>query len=72
MLEVTLALATLIRGGEIHSLDDEFPLALHFTMIAGGPIRARVRPRLSATVCDGVPLGPFLPPVLRLVPRSAR
>ena len=45
MLEVTLALATLIRGSEICSLDDEFPLALHFTMIAGGPIRARVRPR---------------------------
>lgn len=45
MLEVTLALATIIRGAEIHSLDDEFPLALHFTMIAGGPIRARVRPR---------------------------
>ena len=45
MLEVTLALATIIREAEIHSLDDEFPLALHFTMIAGGPIRARVRPR---------------------------
>jgi cytochrome P450 len=45
MLEVALALATLIRGVEIRSLDDEFPLALHFTMIAGGPIRARVRPR---------------------------
>jgi len=45
MLEVTLALATIIRGVEIRSLDDEFPLALHFTMIAGGPIRARVQPR---------------------------
>lgn len=45
MLEVTLALATLVRGAEIRSLDDEFPLALHFTMIAGGPIRARIRPR---------------------------
>ncbi len=45
MLEVTLALATLIRRTEIHSLDDEFPLALHFTMIAGGPVHARVRPR---------------------------
>jgi cytochrome P450 len=45
MLEVTLALATIIRGSEIQSLDDEFPLALHFTMIAGGPIRARVRRR---------------------------
>ena len=41
MLQVTLALATVIRGVQIRSLDDEFPLALHFTMIAGGPIRAR-------------------------------
>lgn len=48
MLEVTLALATLIRRTEIHSLDDEFPLALHFTMIAGGPVHARVRRRESA------------------------
>lgn len=45
MLEVTLALATLVRGVEIRSLDDDFPLALHFTMIAGSPIRARVRQR---------------------------
>jgi len=45
MLEVTLALATLIREAEIRSLDDDFPLALHFTMIAGAPIRARVRSR---------------------------
>lgn len=45
MLEVTLALATIIRGAEIRSLDGEFPLALHFTMIAGAPIRARVARR---------------------------
>ena len=45
MLQVTLALATVIRGVEIRCLDHEFPLALHFTMIAGGPIRASVRPR---------------------------
>lgn len=45
MLEVTLALATIIRGAEIRSLDDEFPLALHFTMIAGAPISARARKR---------------------------
>lgn len=45
MLNATLALATIIRGAEIHSLDDDFPLTLHFTMIAGGPIRAKVRPR---------------------------
>ena len=45
MLEATLALATLIRRIEICSLTDKFPLALHFTMIAGGPIPARVRRR---------------------------
>jgi cytochrome P450 len=48
MLEVTLALATLIRRAEIRSLDAEFPLALHFTMIAGGPVPARIRPRRQA------------------------
>ena len=46
MLEVTLALATIIRRAEIHSLDDQFPLALHFTMVAGAPIRALVRNRV--------------------------
>lgn len=45
VLEVTLALATLIRRVTIDALDDDFPLALHFTMIAGGPIRARVHRR---------------------------
>ncbi|RFD26694.1 cytochrome P450 [Mycobacterium uberis] len=45
MLQVTLALATIIRGVEIRSLDDEFPVGLHFTMIADGPIRVRVRLR---------------------------
>ena len=45
MLEATLALATIIRHAEIRSLDDDFPLAVPFTMVAGAPIRARVRPR---------------------------
>ncbi|KDF00355.1 cytochrome P450 [Mycolicibacterium aromaticivorans JS19b1 = JCM 16368] len=45
MLEVTLALASIIRRAEITSLEPDFPLALHFTMIAGAPIRARVRKR---------------------------
>ena len=45
MLEVTLALATIIRRIQIRSLNDEFPLALHFTMVAGGSIPARVTPR---------------------------
>jgi cytochrome P450 len=45
MLEATLALATVIRRAEIQSLEAEFPLALHFTMVAGGPVRASVRSR---------------------------
>jgi len=45
MLEVTLALATIIRRAEICSLADDFPLAVPITMVAGGPIWARVRLR---------------------------
>ena len=45
MLEATLGLATIVRAVEITSLDAEFPLAVPFTMVAGGPIRARVRRR---------------------------
>jgi cytochrome P450 len=45
MLEATLGLATFIRRAEICSLDDDFPLAVPFTMVAAGPIRARVRRR---------------------------
>jgi len=45
MLEATLGLATIIRRTEIQSLDDDFPLALAFTLVAAAPIRARVRPR---------------------------
>ena len=45
MLEATLGLATIIRHAEIQSLDDDFPLAVPFTMVAAAPIRALVRPR---------------------------
>lgn len=45
MLEATLALATIIRTAEIDSLAPDFPLAVPFTMVAGAPIRARVRRR---------------------------
>jgi cytochrome P450 len=45
MLEATLGLAAIIGNAEIESLDDDFPLAVPFTMVAGAPIRARVRPR---------------------------
>ncbi len=47
MLEATLGLATVVRGLEIEALEPDFPLALPFTMTAGGPIPARVRRRES-------------------------
>ena len=43
MLEATLDLATFIRRAEVRSLDADFPLAVPFTMVADGPIRARIR-----------------------------
>jgi cytochrome P450 len=45
MLEATLALATIVRSAEIRSLDDDFPLATPFTVVAAAPIRARVHSR---------------------------
>jgi cytochrome P450 len=45
MLEATLGLAAIIRNTRIDSLDDDFPLAVPFTMVAAAPIRARVQPR---------------------------
>ena len=47
MLEATLALATIIRAARIESLNDDFPLATPFTVIAAEPIRARVHARAS-------------------------
>jgi len=44
MLEATLALATLVRHTRFESLDADFPVALPFTMVADGPIPARVHP----------------------------
>jgi cytochrome P450 len=45
MLEATLGLASLVRRRRVTSLDPDFPLALPFTMTAGGPILARVEMR---------------------------
>lgn len=42
MLEATLALATVVRAAEIESLDENFPLATPFTVVAATPIRARI------------------------------
>ncbi|OBF72111.1 cytochrome P450 [Mycobacterium sp. 852002-51613_SCH5001154] len=50
MLEATLALATMIRAAEIESLDEDFPLATPFTVVAAAPIRARVRARTPGPV----------------------
>jgi cytochrome P450 len=47
MLEATLALATLIRTARIESLNDDFPLATPFTVVAAEPIDARVHVRTS-------------------------
>jgi cytochrome P450 len=47
MLEATLALATIIRAARIESLKDDFPLATPFTVVAAGPVYARVRARIS-------------------------
>ena len=48
MLEATLALATIIRRSEIRSLNDDFPLALLFTLVAAAPIRAQVNARAGS------------------------
>ena len=45
MLEATLALATIVRRVEVEAVDGEFPVALPFTMVADGPIMARVHLR---------------------------
>jgi cytochrome P450 len=47
MLEATLALATIIRAARIESLNDDFPLATPFTVVAAEPILARIHPRTS-------------------------
>jgi cytochrome P450 len=47
MLEATLALATVVRAARIESLDDDFPLATPFTVVAAEPINARVHARTS-------------------------
>ncbi len=48
MLEATLALATIIRAAQIESLNDDFPLATPFTVVAAEPIDARVHRRPSS------------------------
>ena len=45
MLEATLGVAAIIRAVRVEALDDDFPLALPFTMTAGGAIPAKVTAR---------------------------
>jgi cytochrome P450 len=45
MLEATLGLATIVRSTRIEALEPDFPLAVPFTMTAGGPIPAAVTAR---------------------------
>jgi hypothetical protein len=48
MLEATLALASIVRKVELESAEEDFPVALPFTMTAAGPIPARARLRVPA------------------------
>jgi cytochrome P450 len=50
MLEATLALATIIRRVEVHSMRTDFPLAVPFTTVAAEAIPARVLRR--RTLCS--------------------
>lgn len=45
MLEATLALAGILRTVQTESLSTDFPLITPFTMVAGGPVPARIRAR---------------------------
>ena len=49
MLELALALATIVRHNEIRSMNAEFPMATPFTTVAAGPIMARVTRRAGYT-----------------------
>ncbi len=53
MLEASIALATIVRRVEVTSAELTFPLAVQFTMVAGGPVPARVRKRSAAPAPDG-------------------
>lgn len=50
MSEAVIALATLTRAVEFESVEDDFEVALPFTLTAAGPVPVRVRPRVDAVV----------------------
>jgi hypothetical protein len=45
MLEATLGIAAVIGRARIDSPDAHFPIALPFTLTAGGPVPARISRR---------------------------
>jgi cytochrome P450 len=45
MLEAALALATIVRRCEIHSVGADFPIAVPFPAVAAAPIYARIHAR---------------------------
>lgn len=49
MLELALAVATIVQHNEIRSLEAEFPMATPFTTVAAAPIKARVTRRSAYT-----------------------
>jgi len=53
MLEATLALATIVRAARIESLNDDFPLATPFTVVAAEPVGVRVHAQ-SSTRADSL------------------
>lgn len=67
MLEATLALATLVRDVEISALHEDFPITASFTMVADGPIPARIERRRCSTagVIETSGRGVASPPVGR-------
>lgn len=46
MLEAALALGTIVRSTQIHSLEHDFPLEVPYTTVAAGPIWAQVTRRM--------------------------
>jgi cytochrome P450 len=45
MLELALAVGSIVRRNDIHSLEPDFPMATPFTTVAAAPIKARVTRR---------------------------
>jgi cytochrome P450 len=68
MLEATLGLATFIRRAEVTALDADFPLAVSFTMVAGGAIPARVRRRDAVESSRGTGVPPTAEECTRTTP----